>query len=92
MHCTECGASFTSKLEGMFKDIDLSKDIMTTYKQVSTAAITSITLIVALAVTSIHGRSGAECACADDGLLATVPADRTLATQTGAVCHVHCFD
>ncbi|TPX49800.1 hypothetical protein SeMB42_g00608 [Synchytrium endobioticum] len=25
---TECGAGFTSKLEGMFKDIELSKDIM----------------------------------------------------------------
>ncbi len=24
----ECGSAFTSKLEGMFKDIDLSKDVM----------------------------------------------------------------
>eukprot|EP00743_Colponemidia_sp_Colp-15_P004129 GILK01004457.1.p1 GENE.GILK01004457.1~~GILK01004457.1.p1 ORF type:complete len:721 (-),score=162.74 GILK01004457.1:108-2270(-) len=30
---TECGSSFTSKLEGMFKDIELSKDIMSTYSQ-----------------------------------------------------------
>eukprot|EP00698_Gefionella_okellyi_P004130 TRINITY_DN13866_c0_g1_i1.p1 TRINITY_DN13866_c0_g1~~TRINITY_DN13866_c0_g1_i1.p1 ORF type:complete len:812 (+),score=199.83 TRINITY_DN13866_c0_g1_i1:196-2436(+) len=30
---TECGAGFTSKLEGMFKDIDLSHDIMTSFKQ-----------------------------------------------------------
>jgi len=30
---TECGANFTSKLEGMFKDIDLSKEIMTEFKQ-----------------------------------------------------------
>jgi len=30
---TECGANFTSKLEGMFKDIDLSKDIVTEFKQ-----------------------------------------------------------
>lgn len=28
---TECGSAFTSKLEGMFKDIDLSRDLMTTY-------------------------------------------------------------
>ena len=25
---TECGANFTNKLEGMFKDIDLSKEAM----------------------------------------------------------------
>eukprot|EP01105_Mastigella_eilhardi_P020272 TRINITY_DN4816_c0_g1_i1.p1 TRINITY_DN4816_c0_g1~~TRINITY_DN4816_c0_g1_i1.p1 ORF type:complete len:674 (-),score=194.83 TRINITY_DN4816_c0_g1_i1:731-2578(-) len=29
---SECGTSFTSELEGMFKDIDLSKDIMEAYK------------------------------------------------------------
>ncbi|XP_043818471.1 cullin-4B [Dromiciops gliroides] len=29
----ECGAVFTSKLEGMFKDIELSKDIMIQFKQ-----------------------------------------------------------
>ncbi|CAM9609123.1 unnamed protein product [Ectocarpus sp. 13 AM-2016] len=28
---TECGSAFTSKLEGMFKDIDLSRDLMNTY-------------------------------------------------------------
>jgi cullin-4 len=28
---SECGAGFTSKLEGMFKDMDLSKDIMTSF-------------------------------------------------------------
>lgn len=31
----ECGAAFTSKLEGMFKDMELSKDIMIQFKQVS---------------------------------------------------------
>lgn len=30
---TECGSAFTSKLEGMFKDIDLSRDLMATYSQ-----------------------------------------------------------
>ena len=29
----ECGSEFTSKLEGMFKDIELSKDFNATYKQ-----------------------------------------------------------
>ncbi len=28
----ECGAQFTSKLEGMFKDTDLSRDIMASFK------------------------------------------------------------
>lgn len=32
----ECGAAFTSKLEGMFKDMELSKDIMVQFKQVIT--------------------------------------------------------
>ncbi|KAK9722077.1 hypothetical protein K7432_002964 [Basidiobolus ranarum] len=30
---TECGASFTSKLEGMFKDMDVSRDIMISFRQ-----------------------------------------------------------
>lgn len=31
----ECGGGFTLKLEGMFKDMELSKDININYKQVS---------------------------------------------------------
>ena len=31
----ECGAAFTSKLEGMFKNMELSKDILVQYKQAS---------------------------------------------------------
>ena len=31
----ECGNVFTSKLEGMFKDMELSKDIMSAFEQVS---------------------------------------------------------
>jgi hypothetical protein len=31
---TECGSGFTVKLEGMFKDMELSKDIMLAFKQV----------------------------------------------------------
>ena len=29
----ECGSQFTNKLEGMFKDVDLSRDIMTSFRQ-----------------------------------------------------------
>ena len=28
---TECGANFTSKLEGMFQDVDLSRDVMVAF-------------------------------------------------------------
>jgi len=31
---TECGSNFTNKLEGMFKDIDSSKDLMVRFKEV----------------------------------------------------------
>lgn len=34
MTFTECGPNFTSKLEGMFKDIELSREMMTSFKQV----------------------------------------------------------
>lgn len=30
----ECGGGFTSKLEGMFKDMELSKDINVAFRQV----------------------------------------------------------
>lgn len=36
---TECGAAFTSKLEGMFKDMELSKDVMVQFKQVPLAFV-----------------------------------------------------
>lgn len=42
MNCiflVECGAAFTSKLEGMFKDMELSKDVMVQFKQVMIAFI-----------------------------------------------------
>ena len=32
--CSECGANFTSKLEGMFRDIELSKEMMSSFKHV----------------------------------------------------------
>jgi hypothetical protein len=31
--CVWCGLQFTNKLEGMFKDIDLSRDCMTSFRQ-----------------------------------------------------------
>ena len=35
----ECGSSFTCKLEGMFKDMELSHDIMGSYKQLCTSDV-----------------------------------------------------
>lgn len=46
----ECGAAFTSKLEGMFKDMELSKDIMIQFKQVLTAFLLAVTKPVQLGV------------------------------------------
>ena len=34
----ECGSAFTSKLEGMFKDVDLSRDVMASFRESSHAA------------------------------------------------------
>ena len=33
-HDTECGPNFTSKLEGMFKDMELSREMMISFKEV----------------------------------------------------------
>lgn len=38
----ECGGGFTSKLEGMFKDMELSKDINIAFKQVSVSIVFSV--------------------------------------------------
>lgn len=42
----ECGGGFTSKLEGMFKDMELSKDIMLAFKQSTTAGNIDLTVNV----------------------------------------------
>ena len=34
----ECGSGFTSKLEGMFKDVELSRDVMSSFKESSSAS------------------------------------------------------
>ena len=35
LHPSECGANFTSKLEGMFKNMELSHEMMVSFKEVS---------------------------------------------------------
>ena len=40
----ECGSAFTSKLEGMFKDIDLSQDVMAAFRTSPQAAKVSPSL------------------------------------------------
>ena len=48
----ECGAGFTSKLEGMFRDMELSKDINIAFKQhldnITSADINKIDLTVSI--------------------------------------------
>ena len=38
----ECGAGFTSKLEGMFKDMEISRELMKNYKKNSLSKVTII--------------------------------------------------
>jgi len=49
---TECGGGFTSKLEGMFKDMELSKDIMVNFRQVTSAVMQHYnSLLIRLCIT-----------------------------------------
>ena len=36
---SECGANFTSKLEGMFKDMELSREMMGSFREVSCVSL-----------------------------------------------------
>lgn len=38
VYIQECGSNYTSKLEGMFQDIELSRDVLSAYQQHKTAA------------------------------------------------------
>ncbi|KAL7470770.1 hypothetical protein ACHAXS_011044 [Conticribra weissflogii] len=38
----ECGTGYTSKMEGMFKDMELSRDIMSSYSAYSSGAINAV--------------------------------------------------
>ncbi|KXS17899.1 cullin-4A [Gonapodya prolifera JEL478] len=44
----ECGSQFTSKLEAMFKDIELSKDLATAFKATTTAQTLDVDLSVSV--------------------------------------------
>lgn len=73
---TECGCQFTSKLEGMFKDISLSNSTMEKFKEhLQTASVSAILLLLlhngqVILLTGQPGRSGFEFAGVDNGLLA----------------------
>ena len=41
----ECGSGFTSKLEGMFKDVELSRDVMASFRESSHASSLSSEVI-----------------------------------------------
>lgn len=36
---TECGSQFTNKLEGMFKDVDLSRELMMSFRESVSASL-----------------------------------------------------
>ena len=37
----ECGSGFTQKLEGMFKDVELSRDVMSSFRESPQARVSS---------------------------------------------------
>lgn len=47
----ECGNAFTSKLEGMFKDMDLSEEVMRGYRQSAVAETNGFDLQVSVLTT-----------------------------------------
>ncbi len=57
---SECGASFTTKLEGMFKDVELSKDIHKEFQTVS---------CVCVCVCVLECGGGWDGVCGKEGLL-----------------------
>jgi Cullin family len=54
----ECGGQFTNKLEGMFKDVELSRDIMASFKQSvhAPAPVQGVTAHSPVCDLSIHAR------------------------------------
>lgn len=40
----ECGAGFTSKLEGMFKDMQMSRDLMENYRKTLSEKVKILTI------------------------------------------------
>ena len=61
---TECGAAFTSKLEGMFKDVELSKDFMKEFQvRVSCRSRSPPSLLGRTVVRAATQPSGVSCLC-----------------------------
>jgi cullin 4 len=74
----ECGAQFTSKLEGMFKDVDLSRDIMASFKtSVCSCACTThccaCCAISMLCLAALHGHEMLLCAPVQKAVAASIP-------------------
>ena len=81
----ECGAGFTNKLEVMFKDMDLSEDIMTAFKGVSRSAFLKI-LMIFFSVRRVCkvGRNRSAGSCSDTRILASLSPDR-IQSPTGGL-------
>ena len=43
---SECGANFTSKLEGMFKDMELSREMMGSFREVSCCVLSELIMYI----------------------------------------------
>ena len=86
----ECGGGFTSKLEGMFKDMELSKDINNNFRQVRShlsslsyrsKVIGAVTLCISCSTVhesrpyAVSIVHGPKCEHPNYGILAYVPCD-----------------
>lgn len=49
---SECGANFTSKLEGMFKDMELSREMMGSFREVSYCVSLSLRIMCSISLSS----------------------------------------
>jgi hypothetical protein len=86
----ECGGGFTSKLEGMFKDMELSKDINVAFKQVKnynenrllnkSSTFHSFSPVYRSSESTGFDQHGSDGEHIDDGLLANLCTQRSDAT------------
>ena len=85
---SECGTIFTSKLEGMFKDMELSRDIMTAFDQVSinrSDRYVESRWVLVYAQSRITGKYWNVCICFNYGILADISHCQCYFTNRGTM-------
>ena len=82
----ECGSQFTNKLEGMFKDVDLSRDIMTSFR-------TSVSLPLLMnepVVQGLRACSGTLSSCTCPSVLMNEPVGQGPRACSGTLSSCRC--